>query len=184
MSLLGPMVIRCLAWLSLAAAPGEELPAEVSATSAETPATVAMPADHPDWWNKVPRPAPAVRPGFDFSHGLPPSRQRRLSASCDYLRSFTARHRPLAPAPLSHGACTRSSKPRAIATPCPPEPRHHAVKLRHGFVAPATAVPSNPPRFATAQASRKPGSPACGLQGLLSGVPESPPPLRPVFIFR
>ena len=127
---------------------------------------------------------PAFIPGFDFSHGLPPSRQRRLSASCDYLRSFTARHRPLAPAPLSHGACTRSSKPRAIATPCPPEPRHHAVKLRHGFVAPATAVPSNPPRFATAQASRKPGSPACGLQGLLSGVPESPPPLRPVFIFR
>ncbi len=58
--------------------------------------------------------------------------------------------------PLSHGACTKNSKPRAIATPCLPEPRHHAVKLRHGFVAPATAVPSNPPRFATAQASIKP----------------------------
>jgi len=47
-------------------------------------------------------------------------------------------------------------KARAIAAPCLPEPRHHAVKLRHGSIAPAAAVPSNPPRFATAQASTKP----------------------------
>ena len=48
MSLLSPMAIQCLAWLSLAALPGQEELAEVSATSAETPATVAIPADHPD----------------------------------------------------------------------------------------------------------------------------------------
>jgi hypothetical protein len=118
---------------------------------------------------------PAFIPGFDFSYGLLPSCRRRLSAPPDYLRSFD---RPPPPAcPLlrsSHGACTRNSKPRAIATPCLPEPRHHAIKLRHGSIAPATAVPSNPHRFATAQSSRKPGSPGCGLQGLPSGVPEPP----------
>jgi hypothetical protein len=99
-----------------------------------------------------------------------PCHQRRLSPTSD------------SPVPLSHGACTRNSKPRAFATPCLAEPRHHAVKLRHGSIPPATAVPSNPPRFATAQASRKPGSPACSLQGLPSGVSEPPPPLHPVFI--
>ena len=48
MSLLGPMAIQCLAWLSLATLPGQEELAEVSATSAETPTTLAIPADHPD----------------------------------------------------------------------------------------------------------------------------------------
>ena len=91
MSLLGPMVIQCLAWLSLAAAPGEELPAEVSATSAETPATVAMPADHPDWWSKVPRPAPAVRPGF-FS--IPVSTGDGFYSGIDWLRGIERPRQP------------------------------------------------------------------------------------------
>ena len=74
--------------------------------------------------------------------------------------------------PLSHGACTRNSKPRAFATVSLTEPRHHAVKLRHGFVAPATVVPSKPPRFATAQASDNPRSPACGLQAATVSLTE------------
>ena len=78
----------------------------------------------------------------------------------------------LTPATLSHGACTRNSKPRAFATVSLTEPRHHAVKLRHGFVAPATVVPSKPPRFATAQASDNPRSPACGLQAATVSLTE------------
>lgn len=77
---------------------------------------------------------------------------------------------PLTLAPLSHGACTRNSKPRAIATPRLPEPRHHAVKLRHGFIAPATAVPSNPPRFATAQASDKAARQLAACRGYRRGA--------------
>jgi hypothetical protein len=75
---------------------------------------------------------------------------RHTSIICDPL---IIRHRPLAPLPLSHGACTK---------PASPAPSLRRARLNHargyatGSIAPAAAVPSNPPRCATAQASIKP----------------------------
>ena len=91
MSLLSPMAIQCLAWLSLAALPGQEELAEVSATSAETPTTLAIPADHPDWWSKVPRGPPAVRLGF---FPIPIKTGDEFYSGIDWLRGMERPRQP------------------------------------------------------------------------------------------
>ena len=57
--------------------------------------------------------------------------------------------------PLSHGACRKTRKPRAIATASLVVPRRHAMRPRHGFVPSAIAV-SPAPTFAR-------GLPECRL---------------------
>ena len=91
MSLLSPMAIQCLAWLSLATLPGEEELADVSATSAGTPATVAVIADHPDWWSKGPRGPPAVRLGF---FPIPIKTGDEFYSGIDWLRGMERPRQP------------------------------------------------------------------------------------------
>ena len=84
---------------------------------------------------------PGFIPGFDFSYGLPPSCQRRLSAHFDYLRSVDNPPPSACPLTAQSRRLHQTRKPRAIAAPCQAEPRQ---RLRHWLYRPRCHRPFYP----------------------------------------
>ncbi len=76
------------------------------------------------------------------------------------------------PGPLRHGPCKRTRKPRAVATASRTEPRRRANTRATAQCLRSALLLLPRRRCATAPASDKPRSPACGLQAATSSGAE------------